>query len=184
MGKMARRQRRRSRKGEGGDLTRSAYLEISATPVTPMPAAPVRPVEDRSRVTPSPEAEQPAQMPSPAPENPTTSATLEIRTVGGTVAVGTTVPASETHVLFSIVAIPISVIGAVATAYVGARYAVHAVDWFLGLAGLELVLPTSAVFRICRRTRDSRRTESLPTAGPRRVDYAPPASAQGDPAEG
>ncbi|HTX85977.1 MAG TPA: hypothetical protein VME44_27645 [Streptosporangiaceae bacterium] len=123
-------------------------------------------------------------MRSPTPENPTTSATLEIRTVAGTVAVGTTVPASETHVLFSVLTIPISVIGAVATAYVGARYALHAVDWFIGLAGLELALPTSAVFRICRRTRDSRRTESLPTASPRRLGSAPPAPAQGDPAEG
>jgi hypothetical protein len=125
-------------------------------------------------------------MPSAAPETPTASAILEIRTLAGTVAVGTTVPAGDTHVLFSIIAIPVSVIGAVATAYIGAKYAAHAVDWFLVIAGLELALPTSAVFRICRRNRGSRRADSRAAASQGRLYSVLPASdsAQGDAAEG
>ena len=154
-----------SGKGQSGDLTPAAYLEISARLVTPTAPVSAGLGEDSSQPALRLGAEQPAQVPSAGEDNPTASAVLGITTVGGTFALGTTVPAGDTHLLLSIVAIPVSVVGAVTTSYIGARYAINAVDWFLGLAGLELALPTAAVFRICRPNRPSRCAEGLPESG-------------------
>jgi hypothetical protein len=165
---------------QGGEATGSALLGISLTRVSPETYASLSVSQEISQATAERDAELPRPAPTTAPEFPTASATLKISVVSATMEAQGIVPAADTRMFVTTmatsVAAAVGVVGAVATSYIGARYAVHAVDLFLGLAGLQLALTAAAVFHIARIGRGSRLGNPAP-AGSSQLDPAPPTSA-------